>query len=622
MSERVVSQQDYPGLGVLVRGREFKRMRVWAAGSILAAVIALVYVYPYVSALNALEYRGLPPSTGADQYLYLNLAELEVSEAGTITNPWYGTELGAMEPLYARYMLSLRAFDLLHDVTSTDLAGAFLVWQAMLIFVLGFLFFVFFYLSSPGSSIVPLAIATCLAMFVNVSETPAAVGAWLDVLAGRPVDSPGLPYMRFPNPQFAAFLLVLYLIFQLIALHRSRLSLWLALVLVQFLALVSYIFLVPILALTTGLALVMLFLMNRTARDAVRLNWSHLALYIVLGLGVDLAYLLLVGRTSESSLLGFGTLLQVRLAEIPDLVGLAILLLSGLAAAAMIIGRRRSRAALLLGALGVSIVLLDLMEVVLDPRLGFSAHIEYFVNTALTLLIGYLIVAAYAEWAPRLPAARWIAAGVLVVLVLHAGLTASALASAIREGSRGEAALAAQLAALELGQQDLIIAPARTVDDVSAWTPLISPARVLYTRNAEFVLSQAGRMEEHQSHQAIYLYLIGKDREWLDEVLDPSNKETQEQSIIVPVSLNPSLKGESRLRTLSEVNNVLGPMLTQVEQDSGRVNEFLNDYDRVVIIDRVNNSLFSKPVLDKHLDIHETNAIGPFTLSIASPRRK
>ena len=65
------------------------------------------------------------------------------------------------------------------------------------------------------------------------------------------------------------------------------------------------------------------------------------------------------------------------------------------------------------------------------------------------------------------------------------------------------------LGKLALTPKDLVVAPAQFSDDISCWVPLLSRAKVLFTRDAENILSSDSIRGEQAFRQALYLELGG-----------------------------------------------------------------------------------------------------------------
>ena len=65
---------------------------------------------------------------------------------------------------------------------------------------------------------------------------------------------------------------------------------------------------------------------------------------------------------------------------------------------------------------------------------------------------------------------------------------------------------------------DLVIAHARTVDDLCGWVPLLTPATVLFCRSAQDVLTHEQNHTLYRERQAFYLYFLGRDGHWIEEV--------------------------------------------------------------------------------------------------------
>ncbi|HMB83844.1 MAG TPA: hypothetical protein VKI40_07315, partial [Terriglobales bacterium] len=169
-----------------------------------------------------------------------------------------------------------------------------------------------------------------------------------------------------------------------------------------------------------------------------------------------------------------------------------------------------------------------------------------------------------------------------------------------------QAAAIEEFEKLALTSKDLVVAPGQFSDDISSWVPLVSPARVLYTPNAECILSLDSIRTEQTSRQVLYLTLGGMNLPRLTSI-------TESRTFDFFNSLeqhgdrgyhNSPLEAD-RLRVGTILKGRLGPMLSRLESNPTSANPLFSGYQRVVVIDSSSHPLFQPAAFAPWLEIEQ-----------------
>jgi hypothetical protein len=164
-----------------------------------------------------------------------------------------------------------------------------------------------------------------------------------------------------------------------------------------------------------------------------------------------------------------------------------------------------------------------------------------------------------------------------------------------------------ELNKLALTPRDLVVAPAQFSDDISCWVPLVTRARVLFTRDAENVLSADSIRGEQALRQALYLAMGGINHDRLLSFTAPGSPDSK----INPIALFGELGYTSsrlpadwvKVRVL--VRERLGPMLARLESDPSSARSLFQGHDRVIVIDSSSNPLFKPSAFSPWLEIEQ-----------------
>jgi hypothetical protein len=129
-----------------------------------------------------------------------------------------------------------------------------------------------------------------------------------------------------------------------------------------------------------------------------------------------------------------------------------------------------------------------------------SAHVNYLISLTTWLPLLVFVWAFLDRFNGRL-----LRAGLIIALVLIGAWESYVLYRANISVNQIQAGAVNELEKLSLTAKDLVIAPAQFSDDTSCWVPLISPAKSLFTRDAENILPADHIKGEQNLRQALYM---------------------------------------------------------------------------------------------------------------------
>ena len=560
---------------------------------ILAIVGVTLVIYLMPSALANRTGSSVPALFAPDLSLYLNLSRLAHAAPGIVVNPWYGVSVRSASLVYRKFGLSFAAFHLLWVAIAKSWWRSLLLWDALwtaLIAVCAWRLLRRLGVAAGWSTSAALA----LLMLVDLHSLPAIPGAWLHLPSAERFTAFSLPFMRSFFPQVAIPFLLLYLenLLDLISGQASpRRWIWAALL--QAITFAIYPYATLLMAGATAFAGLVAI-----ATAAPRPGVLKLATFAAACGAMDLIYLLAVGfptagGAGRTALLHFDPALFLHLAASKTLALTVIL-----AIAAALLTRRHPEIRISFSGLGLTAAVMLVADAVVSPGLQVSHHALFLLQPVLALLL----IGIAAELATRLPqrALPGIAAFATAIFIAHGALSAYGNYLSMRGFNGRIAESAAVLQSSGLTSRDLVIAPAETVDDLAAWVPLLSPASVLFCRNAEFVLSPEQEATAQLPREAAYLYMTGRDRAWLAEALSTQTP-VEQQNFLAPTQSRLLLEGPHRAAALADLRRQLGPLLSPADAGDPAVSQLFAGYDRVLVLDAPDRPLFHQDRLARYL---------------------
>ncbi len=575
---------------------------------IVLVVVVGVYSFPYLATTVALKSKLVPFSFAADLPLYLNLSKIGSSNL----NPYFGTILRSGEVGYTTFDMAFKLLSFVTKIVGNDLWWAVLVWNlfwwtTMFVGALWFLRVAF-----PEETGLNLCLATTLLFFFNFGVMKSMLLAWLHLPSLAGFDGLTLPYIRTVFPQIPVALLFFYLALQVRALHSYRWYDWMGMCFLQAIAFSIFPYATLMMAGTTLVAVL--------AGLALPIELTRLRTVVAYGAAcalIDIAFLLsrLPGRTQHSSL----ALIGFQPSRAVGLVGGMLLLLVLLTVATAISPPAGSRGTkLTIVGLGFANALLMLGDTVFSPALLVSHHGGYFMHATISLQIVYLVAAAFVRFGRG---SLWLRAACLTTIVFTTtnGLLLAYVdyRYALRE-NRDANELAQAFRSLNVTKEDLVIARAQSVDDSCSWVPLLTPARVLFCRSAQYKLSTEEKRSLYRLRQSFYLYFTGKDSRWVEQAATGSGDIKDLERLAFSGEIDTADK-ERWDQAKTAIRTDLVPLLSQVEQRNNRVLSFFSPYKQVLVVDDVRNPTFVRQRLSLYFSIESETRIDGLVLLWCRP---
>lgn len=572
----------------------------------LAAVLlaaAAIYASPWMDT-PAQTRSGLPAIFGADFYAYLNLSHVFTLAGVADHDPWYGVPI---QPKFGHstFRAAFAFFAAVRSLLGNDVITSTtwsICWSTLIACSLWLLLRALF----EERSAIFLFAGTSLMIFFSISTLKINIVDWLHLLSGSIRNDLPLPFIRMFFPQIAIPLLAFYFLCCKKAWDHGRTRDYVFLFLIQIATFVSF----PYGAVFMGLATLIFLLLSATKNELPK-RVLQFAIFGVAALLADGLYLWLVlphggpaHRVQSAPPLFHLDLTQLR----TDFGGTVILLLT--LAAILLVVRHKSSSRLLIVSIGLGNALMLLADCLIDPRFLVSHHAGYFVQISLGLELCAALCWAEEFFSPRLFKPALVAASVF--FVANGALASAAAIRANAETNSSLAGFARVITGLNLGSQDLVIAPARDVDDISTAVPLLTRAHVLYTPEAEILLGPDAEKVVHE-RQAAYLFLSGRDANWVDSQLS--------NHLLPPVVLTPSQRFELQYQHRPDLmeQEIRQNILPEVDAlENGVTPSVFTSSRRVVILDDVEQPTFDDSHVNRLLAVSEDYKDGPIRVRVCS----
>lgn len=564
-------------------------------------VTAAIYALPWITASG--NRAGLPAIFGADFYAYLNFSHLFTASGFPDHDPWYGVPI---QPKFGHstFPAAFVLFGASRSLLGSDVAAS-VVWSICWSVLIGCSLWLLLRSLFDEAPTLFLSAGTLMIVFFSLSTLKINILSWVHLLSGRFTNDLPLPFIRMFFPQIAIPLLAFYFLCCKRALDHGRVRDFAALFLIQVASFLCF----PYGSVFMGLATVIFLLLTVSPSD-----WRKRVLQFgVMGVGsllADVLYLwLVIPHTSAAGPAQHNTpMFHVDLAQLrTDFGGTVVLLL---AFAVFLLVTQQKTPARLIVSIGLANGLMLLADCVVDPSLLVSHHAGYFVQISLGLEL-----CAVGYWAKDFFSRRLLkiaAAAASIFFVCNGALASWAAVRVNADTNRQDASFAQAIHTLNLSSDDLVIAPAKDVDDVSTTVPLLSRAHVLYTPEAEILLG-AGDEKLMNERQAAYLFLSGRDSNWLDSQLSkhllPSAVLTLGQRFDLQYHRRPDfLEKDVRQNLLPELRALDKRMRPSVFADSRRV----------IILDDIDHPTFDDSHVNRLLTISEDYKMGQIRVSVGS----
>lgn len=586
--------------------RDLVKIRIASLACVLL-VTAAIYAVPW-TAERGHSRSSLPAIFGPDFYGYLTLSHAVTFLGVAGHDPWYGIPIQSRFG-HASFRAAFAMFGWIRSVLGSDSVTS-IAWSiAWSLLIAGTVWLLLRTLFEHGSAIFLFA-GTSMIVFFSLSTWKINLADWLHLLSGTfPNDLP-LPFIRMFFPQITIPFLALYFLFCKKAWDDCLPRDCFALFLIQILTFVSFPFSSVFMALAT-----VVFLLLIVKKSNSREKLVPFAIVGVVSLLADGLYLWLAlpHLRSIHPVQPEAPLFHLDLGQLrADFGGTAILLMA-LGVFLLAAGQKNS-SRLLIVSIGFANVVMLLADCIVDPRFLVSHHAGYFVQISLGLEL-----IAVCDWAKGFLSQRLFrvaGAAASILFVSNGALASWAAVRTNAETNTNLASFAGVISGMNLSSQDLVIAPAKEVDDVATTVPLLSRAHVLYTPEAEILLGP-GDENMTSERRAAYLFLSGRDSNWLTTQLSrhllPSVTLTLGQRFFLQYHHHPDLVEK-------EVRENLLPELLAL--DHGVTPSVLGNYHRVLLLDPADQPMFEDSHVNRLLTVSEDYKIGSIRVRVSSASQK
>ncbi|MFI5070303.1 MAG: hypothetical protein ACHP8A_05385 [Terriglobales bacterium] len=575
----------------------------------LAIVIAVLslYSFPYLATSLTLKSHQVPFAFAPDLSLYLNLSMIGSSHA----NPYFGSPLQSGEMGYVTFDIAFKLLGGFVKIAGNNLWFAVFIWNlfwwtAMCIGALWFL-----RTALPQSGGLFLCLAMTLLFFFNFGVVKSELLAWLRLPSLIGFDGLTLPNIRTVFPQVPLALLFPYLALQVRAIDRWHWLDWAGMCLLQAAAFETFPYETLLMA---GITLVAVLATLTLPMRRERLGM--VGLYAAACAIADILFLFprLFGGARHSG----QTVIALHPERVLGLVGGGFLLLALVTAATALLPPVGSRSVKwTIAGLGFANCLLMLGDTVFSPALLVSNHAGYFIHTTISLQICYLVSAAFVRFGSETAWLKVVCLAVIVLTITNGLLLALASNRNSLAENRLTNEFATTIQSFHITKDDLVITRAESVDDLCAWVPLLTPAKVLFCRSAQYELSLDERRKVYRPRQAFYLYFAGKDVRQIELAATDSSAE-QERLAFTNQTGSSDKNGWEEAK--ASIQTDLLPLLSEVEKQDGRMESFFSPYSRVLVVDDATNPTFARQRLASYFSIKSEGRAGEFIYFWCTPR--
>ena len=575
--------------------------RIVSFASVLL-LTAAIYALPWMTASGG-NRSGLPPTFGADSYAYLNLSHVFTISGIPDHDPWYGVPI---QPKFghstfrAAFVLFRATRSVLGNDVTTSVVWS-ISWSAFIAAGLWLLLRSLF----DEASVLFLFAGTCMMAFFSLSTLKINLLDWFHLLSGSIRNDLPLPFVRMFFPQIAIPLLAFYFICCKKAWDHGRMRDFVGMVAIQIGIFLSFPYGSVLMALATVMFLVLMAAENNWRKRVLQFGMMGTATLLA-----DALYLWLALRPTSAGRGQHGTpLFHLDFSQLrTDFGGTVVLIL--VLATFLFVMQRKNASRVLIVSIGAANALMLLADCVIDPRLMVSHHAGYFVQLSLGLEL-----CGVCYWAKDFVSHRFLkiaTATASVFFVYNGALASWASVRANDDANTRDASFAQVITQLQLTSEDLVIAAARDVDDISTAVPLLSRAKVLYTPEAEILLGPGDERLMNQRHAA-YLYLSGRDSSWVEAQLS--------NHVIPPTVLTLGQRFELQYHRREDLmeEEVRQNLLPELHAfDLGGNSAVLAGSRRVIILDDINHPTFDDSHVHRLLTVFSDYNVGPVRVRLCS----
>lgn len=575
------------------RDRELSRVSRWRTSRhaiyVLCLLLSVVaYELPSVLTLIKIGWEPIPPALVSDQTLYLNLSAIHRASAGEVLNPWYGTRVRALDVPHLIFPITFILLRVVHNIFGSWTA-AVLAWTG---FWTGLTYVsAVFCLKSLLPDGDPILIAASALGLLFFQSPLMYIGELKELVSSHNLSGMTLPYLRFAIPQVILPCVLAYWGIQAVVLRRASLLLLAAMALLQFAVCVAFPYFLPVLALGTAVAL----LIHKFGNQAAAWDWKNIVGFAVVCAVLDFAYVMAAGLGKSHGNVQFT--LQFR----PEMIAPAIrpyMLLLALAAGLVLASKADSSARSTAAGLALASVLFGFAGVFTSPEAQVLQHPTYVIGIVTWLPIIVALWPLVEKFRTSFCRSLFVS-GILVLGLWEA----FSVYSAMLPLNRFQRNAIRELQQLNLTDQDMVIAPARFSDDVSAFVPLVSPAKILFTGDAENILSASDTRTVQTSRQALYLMMTGMTPASLEKITQDTSSDSEIRPLLQQTDQtyagSPLRADQVKLRKI--LRQRMMPLFSQLEDGPAADASVMDGFRRIFVVDGPDTPFFSEPAFSKWL---------------------
>lgn len=569
------------------------------------AIVLAVYLLPFGLTRRITGPKGISPIFAPDTYLYLTFSRLHHPAPRMVENVWYGVSVPRVEQAYAAFRGGPAMLGLVLRLSPSS-AVAVPLWTAIWVSLCALAFW--WFLRAFLSDSMFLSAWVALVALVNLARAPDLVAGILHPSQYAHFMDANLPWLRLLYPQVAVPLVLLYFGCFLQALRGQRRA-WVAMAAVQ--------------AITVWIFPYATLWMAMTTAFAALLAWAYrcpvslrvLAAYAAVCALLDAAILLSIGGLMRGGSSGATSVIMAN-PFLHLVTGKTFLTLVALTLAAGTLRFRDRRMQALVAGLGAANALLLIADAVLPVTLQVASHANYFVQTSTVILLALLAVHWWSS-----PAAGKLVHALAVVVIVGSVLAGARVAYGISAYSARfntqQAALADALAQAHAGPGDLVVAPAEGVDEGACWVPFVTGARVLYCHNAEMIMTADQRNQLQRDRFATYLYLSGRDEDWIRQSLASRAAATAPTATILQITERlPVEEARDPAPLLQRIRTEMESRLGKIKAGDPGFRAWMKSYRRVLVVDYAEQPRFDTSRLREMFGDSSPRRLGAATLRI------
>lgn len=554
--------------------------------------VLLCYEGPAVLTLLKVGWEPIPPALSSDQNLYLNLSAIRHASATEVINPWYGTRVLTVDVPHLMFPITFILFGAVHALFSSW-TTAMLLWTALWT-ALTYVSAVYCLNSAFPNADQTLTNLAALAFLVL--ESPIIyLGDFRELVRTKNFFAVSLPYLRFAVPQVVLPCVLAYWGLQTIALKKLSALRLTGLVLLQFCVFVSFPYFLPVVAIGTGATLLIHRIRDKAGAWPLRTTLTFAAACGI----IDIGYVMLAGLGRSHANVHMS--LQFRPEMIVPSTRPYMFLLIAAACLAAITRTPKTTQNTAIGA-ALASALFGFADVFFPPEAQMLEHPNYLIGIV-TLLILLVVVWPAAEGLSSRPF-RGLIFGVLITVGFWESYSSFHMVVPLNIFQRK---VADELQRLSLNEQDLVIAPSRSPDDVSSWIPLVSRAQVLFTSDGENILSAEDTRTIHTLRQALYLTLCGIDSRSIQARTQDGSSDSEIRPLLQQTdkTFAYSRLQKDRVKVRHLLRDRLTTAYLELEHDPSSVG-FLTNYRRIVVIDSSTDRVFDRLSILKWLVVQQS----------------